>query len=314
MSPNRSIGLVVVFAAMLASALRGQDGTAAAVPSAPPRLLAVDLTGDSLPEKVHLGAESVRVDLNLGGGRFSSARQELRIAGAHQLVVTDLDGDGVPDAYFLGAHGSQAWTGVGDGAFRAAPDLGLDDAGCGLSAERIDIDGDGTQDLLLHNVTGDVLFHARLISGRMMWRRDKDTPEISADDALAATPLSLAAALLGGLLDPGALSAGTEVHVSLDEHGRPALRLVAPDASAAGAAGDSSAASGGGPGSAPGTSKSAASVPAPVTLGGGTGAPVTTLLSPLPSLADLIERFVDDDEGEVDAADVADGSLLGAGV
>lgn len=254
---------------------------------APLRLVVLDLTGDGLPEKLHFDARGSMIELNLGGGRFEPVQQELPAVRVHQVLVTDLDGDGRLDAYLVGPDSNHVWLGQGEGRFRdAGTELGLEDAGFGLSAERLDVDGDGLADLLLRNATGDVLFRARPAGGRIAWDRDPATPEVVAADPLRDGMATLVTALLGGAVDPRVLPGDMEVQLRLDDLGRPLLRLLGRDPA---------------PAKAPAAAATAASTLAPA----GPAPSPTPFTSP-------DAKYVNDNAGEVDAADVVDGSLTGA--
>lgn len=80
--------------------------------------------------------------------------------------------------------------------------LGLTDAGLGKTAERVDVDGDGLSDLLLHNAGGDVLFWA-LAPGA--FERAGDSLAISEPNVALGLPPSLAGlawVTASGQLDP----------------------------------------------------------------------------------------------------------------
>ena len=135
----------------------------AADPAATPGTVRlVDVTGDGLLDELTLGYDgTVSVSINVGTKTFLPVRQELPMVRVTDVLVSDLDGDTLPDLYLVSPQDNVALLGDGAGYFRAATStLGLTDAGWGKTAERIDVDGDGLADLLLHNTAGDVLFWA----------------------------------------------------------------------------------------------------------------------------------------------------------
>ncbi len=125
---------------------------------APTRLL--QLTNDSLMDKLHLGRDGgVAVSVNLGGGLFTPVSQRLPRTLVSFVLPGDLNGDGLADLYLVSPDANTALLGDGTGRFRdRTQELGLADKGLGLSAERVDLDGLGAPELLLHNTSGDVIF------------------------------------------------------------------------------------------------------------------------------------------------------------
>jgi len=291
MSPIRIPGLALAFAVLACPrpALAADETPASSGPL-PLRLVVLDVTGDDLPEKLYLGDDGARVELNLGDGRYEPVLQDLPGVRAHQVLATDLDADGLLDAYLVGPDANQAWLGLGLGRFReAGAELGLDDAGYGLSAERLDLDGDGLADLLLHNATGDVLFHAHAVAGRVTWSRDPETPEVDAGQRLGDGLIDLTLALLGGALEPARLPDDLEVQMNLDERGRPTLRMSGRP------------------------SEEPAEESASATAAALTGTKTTSTTAPLVATS-ADTKYVNDNVGEVDSADVVDGSLTGADI
>jgi len=264
----------------------------------------LDVTGDGRLDRLESGADgSLRVAVNLGARVFDPVVQALPRTPIADVLVDDLDGDRWPDLYLVSPRANVALHGDGAGHFHEVTEvLGLADRGDGQSAERVDLDGDGLLDLLLHNTSGDVVFWAEP-GGR--FERSRDTPD--------------------RVPPPG--GAGTS-------------SPVAGLARAAGATADGTDGGTGGPSGSPvgGLTGRASPVPAarvahtggtglggPVKLevdpsadgfdgarGAGGTAPPPVLLPELESLLDAL--YVNDDEGEVDAADIADGSLTGADV
>jgi len=125
---------------------------------APARLL--QLTNDGLMDKLHLGQDgSVSVSVNHGGGLFAPVSQRLPRTRVSFVLPGDLNGDGLTDLYLVSPEANTALLGDGAGRFRVGTrELGLANTAVGLSAERVDLDGLGEPELLLHNTTGDVIF------------------------------------------------------------------------------------------------------------------------------------------------------------
>lgn len=216
-----AFGLVL---ALLATPLHAGGG------SDPTVLRYVDLDGDGRVDRLLREAGGgLVVDLNQGS-HFRAVQQGLpAVAGLRDVLVSDLDGDCRLDLYLVGTGPNVALLGDGRGGFRDATQaLGLGDEGCGISAERLDVDGDGDEELLLHDVEGDVLFWCR----GAIFERDPVAPE----PQTAQQPgelVTLLAALAEGRFDPqrlggqalvftpapgGGLSLGL---VGLDGHGSP---------------------------------------------------------------------------------------------
>ena len=148
---------------------------------APARMRLVQLTDDGLPDKLHLGADgSLAVSVNLGRGRFARVEQELPATTVSDVLVSDLDGDGHRDLYLVSPAANRALLGDGRGGLLDATGvLGLADDGLGLGAERVDMDGEAPDELVVHNADGDVLFWA-LGAG---FARDVDSQPLVADGA-----------------------------------------------------------------------------------------------------------------------------------
>lgn len=147
-----------------------------------PSLRLVELTGDGLADKLLLGGDgSLAVAVNRGGGRFATVVQEglgrVKVVSVRDVLVTDLNGDGHADLYLTSAMENRALLGDGSGGLvDATGALGLGDSGQGLTAERMDLDGLGAEELVLHNDGTDVIFWAH--GGRFL--RDAGTPPSSA--------------------------------------------------------------------------------------------------------------------------------------
>lgn len=123
----------------------------------------VDVTGDRFPDRLLVAADgALSVAVNRRLGAFEIVPQRLPAVSAVDVLASDLNGDGSTDLYFVGRGENVVLLGDGTGRFREAPAaFGLRDGGAGRSAERIDLDGSGRLDVLLHNEDRDVIFWAR---------------------------------------------------------------------------------------------------------------------------------------------------------
>ncbi len=135
-----------------------QGGDALANP--PQTIRLIDLDRDGRLDRFAYDLEgNLEVALNRGGRAFEPIRQALPRVNVSGLLVGDLNGDRQIDLYLVSARANVALLGDGTGAFtEGTAELGLADSGVGLSAEQVDIDADGIQDVLLHKETGDVIF------------------------------------------------------------------------------------------------------------------------------------------------------------
>ena len=207
--------------------------------------------------------------VNLGGRVFADFEPVLNGVDVASVLTSDLDGDGQTDLYVVSPSANIALLGNGAGRFvERTARLGLEDTGLGVAAERVDVDGDSLDDLLLHNAQGDVVFWW---SGSSFQREQLGFEDTSTDPR-ALAPLTAAGGSSGG---GGLLSPGLSV----------------------------------GPGGAPSLG-SGGTVILDTRVGGFGGRALPA--DPLTALVNLFdERYVNDDANEVDAADVADGSLTG---
>lgn len=150
-------------------------------PSAPEALPAavrfVELDGDGMIDRLIVGADgSLAVALNRGARLFEPVVQELPAVLVTEVLAGDLNADGHPDLYLVSPGDNVALVGDGTGRFvDATEELGLADGGAGLRAERLDLDADGTPDVLLHNLRGDVLFWGGAAGA---YERDPATPPL----------------------------------------------------------------------------------------------------------------------------------------
>jgi hypothetical protein len=239
-----------------------------------------DVTGNGELDKLLLGQDgSLRIAVHVVGRTYRTIKQDLPSVLAQEVLVTDLDGDGWDDLYLVSLAANVALWGDGTGRFRdVTAELGLADAGPGVSAERIDLDADGHADLLLHNATGDVLFWAR---GDGTFDRDESTPENSSAGGLPPVTFSnpedgagLAGDSSGPVPPPGASNPLT-------------TPLSGPTAGS--------------------DQRVSGTTNKPPAIGG--APPPVVILPELESILD--DKYVNDNAGEVDSADIADGSLTG---
>ncbi|MHC5209263.1 MAG: FG-GAP repeat domain-containing protein [Planctomycetota bacterium] len=293
------ISLRAAFLSVLAgSTLAAQVDTT--VGRAPYRL--ADLTGDGLPDKLRLAPDgSLSVLVNRGHGIFDEIRQELPRVIVEDVLLSDLDGDGHTDVYLVSGGPNVALLGNGQGLLQEATDaLGLADAGVGRDAERLDVDGDGLADLVLHNTRTDIAFFARA-GGTFV--RDTDGPRPAADVPTADMLPTFMAWLIDAATNPSSLGGNIVVSMAAGDDGQPVVSLHIPtDAEAVQGVTTS----------APSLSPSQAGMSAADSVeaeGSGTAALGGPTLG-----TDLNTLYVNDGAGEVDSADIADGSLTGADI
>ncbi len=146
-----------------------------------PSVRMADLDGDGLLDRLQHGQDgSLSIALNQGARRFVEVLQSLPAVLVTDVLVNDLDGDGRVDLYLVSPRDNVALVGDGCGRFTdRTADLGLADHGVGLRAEAVDIDADGTRDILLHNSNGDVIFWGLADGrfGRAAWSTAPEEPE-----------------------------------------------------------------------------------------------------------------------------------------
>jgi hypothetical protein len=182
------------------------------------RLLDLDGDGDLDILAAHADG-TLHVRRNVGPRHFLDVPQELPRVSFVDALCTDLDADGVLDLYLVSPGADVALRGEGGGLFRdATAELGLSESGAGLTAERLDVDGDGLFELVVHEQGSDVLFWARA-DGR--FEREAGTSDGAS--RTATTP---------GLPTPGDSAAAVESGTSSTQAG-PAL-ATGPQAPAAG--------------------------------------------------------------------------------
>ena len=293
-------------AALLGPALPATAQTSADQPPASLRL--IDVTGDGLLDRLELTADGeLHVSVNLGGRVFDAIAQELPSTPVADILVGDLDDDGLTDLYLVSPAENLALTGDGTGRFTdATARLGLADGGAGVRAQRLDLDGDGFADLLLRNASRDVVFWKTPGLG---FERSADTPAEPVDGGALSQPGAAGGSACGrgtggaagggagGSHDgPGAGADGGATPSGLP----PGVEPLVPSGQGA------SIGSGGSLGGAP-------------RVGGTRGHKGNDGIAPTPVLpptlaAILDDKYVNDDAGEVDGADIIDGVLTGADV
>ncbi len=147
----------------------------------------IDITGDGALDKVFFGSDgSLTVAVYVGGRDFQPIEQTLPNVNVTHVLRHDLNGDGLLDMYLVSTGPNVALLGDGTGHFQDATlSLGLVDDGPGLSAESTDIDGDGLEEILLHNRGTDVLFWAQPLGYS---RVEGDANQSTADGSLVSGP------------------------------------------------------------------------------------------------------------------------------
>src|SRR5262245_9417750 len=202
-----------------------QAAQSAAIEPAAAGARVLDLDGDGALDLLVVQADgTLRVRRNVGARSFLDVPQELPRVLVTSVLCTDLDADGIPDLYLVSPGADVALRGEGGGLFReATAELGLTESGPGLAAERLDVDGDGLSDLVVHEQSADVLFWARP-DGR--FERDASTSDGAASSVVQAeVRVSLHTEVTPGTSnDPGETESG------------PALGVAAGAPSAGGAA------------------------------------------------------------------------------
>ena len=190
MAARRPAALFLAASAAWAVAVPCASGAAGQAVSAPAAARLLDVDGDGTLDKLLVDPDgTLRVLCHAGGRRFVETAAGLPAAGLAEVLVSDLDGNGTPDLYLVCSGPDFALLGDGRGGFsEAGAALGLGDPGAGLSAERVDLDGDGRDELLVHDAGGDVLYWKRA-DGR--FERDADTPSPGEDLHLAGADRAL---------------------------------------------------------------------------------------------------------------------------
>ncbi len=155
-----------------------------------PAIRLIDLNADGRLDQLRTSPDgSLRVALNVGTRAFEEVEQTLPPVLVNSILADDLNGDGNMDLYIVSPQANSALLGDGSGRlFEATDALGLADAGEGLGAGRVDIDGDGILDLLLQNRAGDVIFWG---TEGGYFERDPATPDVSSAPLAAPTAVSL---------------------------------------------------------------------------------------------------------------------------
>ncbi|MHC4846461.1 MAG: FG-GAP repeat domain-containing protein, partial [Planctomycetota bacterium] len=262
----------------------------------PAAMRLVDLNADGQPDKLLLGVDgSVSVAVNRGNGVFESVWQDLPAIDVVDLLVTDLNGDSFTDVYLLAFGENVALLGDGTGRLvDATASLGLGNAGLGVSAERFDLDLDGLDEVLLHNLDSDVIFWAQA-DGRFESDTETLMPSTASTDLLPQLFMNW---LMEAATDPSVLGGDVVLSVSQDDAGKPVLSMHIPPPSQAGSGGGTQAAT-------LGRSQT----------GHGSVGPSGTISAGGPDLGTSLNAlFVNDNANEVDSADIVDGSLTGADI
>lgn len=276
--------------------------------SSPPSFRVVDVTGDGLPDKLRFDADGT-LTVSVGPLPSTQAPRVHKLAplALAQLLVDDLNGDGSLDLYVVSQAKNVALLGDGTGWFQEATErLGLNDWGQGLTAERIDLDGRGPTELLLHNVDSDVIFWGR----RGHFERDAEAP-VSSGNATSGSVAANLAQAIGEIAD----SAGLMAIPMTDDAGGPIVVLAPADF---GTDPDDS-------GSPDPTQKLhkfplipvgglSATASGDLRVAGATPTDGIIPDSDAKLLLALSGIFVNDEEGEVGPGDILDGSLTGPDV
>lgn len=124
----------------------------------------VDLSGDGIPDLVLVHLHDVEIRLGTADGTFGPPVFRRAMGHGHGLAVGDVNGDGAPDVYAVdGCDGRVNEPDVlllNDGTGRDWTQLPLPElpagelAGCGDTAEMMDFDRDGKQDIVVLNGGG----------------------------------------------------------------------------------------------------------------------------------------------------------------
>jgi len=268
------LGAVLCALPALAAEARATPGGLA--DQAPISVRFVDLNGDELLDKLISHESQLSVSINRGTGSFVPTNQQLPLVDIADILVSDLDGDGLADLYLVSPHENVALRGDGTGYFsEATAALGLADAGSGLSAERIALDNFGAEEVLLHNVEGDVLFWA---TGNG-FERDGEAPQAADQEPSGEASLMALEQLVAGAAELLALDPGEELVLGLDAAGKPRVVLGSQRLAAGGIAGSQGALTGGSSLSAGSSVGTSGGTTGPGSVGGSTPPPAATALT-----------------------------------
>ncbi|MFN0006968.1 MAG: FG-GAP-like repeat-containing protein, partial [Planctomycetota bacterium] len=146
--------------------LASQDSASASLARAA-RLAWGDVDGDGLADVYAIGRDGEdRLFRNLGDGRFADITVQAGVAGSTGSVevrFADYDGDEALDLYLSSGYGQgRLLRNLGGGRFEDATNpAGIEHSGPEQSAQWLDYDHDGRQDLQVVTVLRDVLYHNR---------------------------------------------------------------------------------------------------------------------------------------------------------
>jgi hypothetical protein len=124
----------------------------------------VDLSGDGIPDLVLVHLHDIEIRLGTADGTFGSPVLRRAMGHGHGLAVGDVNGDAAPDVYAVDGCDDRVNEPdlllLNDGTGRdwtqlALPELAAGElAGCGDTAEMVDFDRDGRQDVVVLNGGG----------------------------------------------------------------------------------------------------------------------------------------------------------------
>ena len=180
------VGLVALGSAVLAQ----QEARSEGLSPRPVSTRLLDLDGDgALDLLAQHGGGRLEIEMQVEPRRFVATEQDLPRAFVSDVLVSDLDGDGRLDLYLVTPDRDLALVGQGGGRFVEATErLGLVESGFGLSAERLDLDGDGLEELVVHNQGSDLLYWAE--SGGGFQREARTVEGVGMLPALTLAPLA----------------------------------------------------------------------------------------------------------------------------
>ncbi|MDP3278628.1 MAG: toxin TcdB middle/N-terminal domain-containing protein, partial [Deltaproteobacteria bacterium] len=118
-----------------------------------------DINGDRLQDLVHLRSGSLVYWPSRGRGRYAAAQTMTgvpTVPDASALQLVDLTGDGLTDLVRVGVNVVEAWIHQANGSFSAMPRMvaGVPERGPNTSVRFIDMNGNGSTDIVWVDVTG----------------------------------------------------------------------------------------------------------------------------------------------------------------